>query len=61
MAYIYEDKKIIADAYLKQKAGVTWDELDDINSLHDVESREDIEEACDERLKESGFPTDDDE
>lgn len=56
MAYTYEDKKIIADAYLRQKAGITWNELDDVNSLHDVESREDIEAACDERLLESGFP-----
>lgn len=61
MAYTYEDKKEIADAYLKEKAGVSWDELDDINSLHDVDVREEIEELCNERLRESGFPTDDDE
>ena len=57
MSFSYEDKKIIADAYLKEKASVTWDELSDINSLHDADTEEDIEALCDERLEEDGFPT----
>ena len=59
MAYSTEDKKVIADAYLKEKAGVSWDELSDINDLEDAETEEDIHELCDERLKEDGFSADD--
>lgn len=51
----YKDKLIIADTYLMNKVGLKWNDLPDINSLHDVEAREDIYELCDERLEESGF------
>lgn len=57
MPYSTEDKKIIADAYLKEKAGVSWDELSDINSLEDAETETEIKELCDERLEEDGYPT----
>ena len=56
MNYSYEDKKIIANAYLDQVAGTSWDDLEDINSLHDAESVEEIQELCDARLKNDGFP-----
>lgn len=55
----YADKKVIADVYLLKKCGLTWDDLADINSLHDVEDREGIYELCDERLAEVGFPEED--
>lgn len=58
MALSFEDKKIIADSYLMQKANISWDDLSDINSLHDAETEEDIEALCDERLEEDGFPED---
>ena len=48
----YEQKKEIADAYLGANYGIGWDDLPDINSLHDCERLEDIHEACDERLAE---------
>ena len=57
----YREKKAIADAYLQKKAGVTWDDLTDINSLHDCDSQEDIFAACDARLEEDGFPFEDDD
>ncbi|MCB0796764.1 MAG: hypothetical protein KDB85_04000 [Chitinophagales bacterium] len=50
-ALTYEQKKQIADAYLRSKHGIGWDDLPDINSLHDCERLEDIHEACDERLR----------
>jgi hypothetical protein len=55
----YKEKKAIADAYLIKKAGVDWDELSDINSLHDCDTQEDVFAACDDRLEEDGFPMDD--
>jgi hypothetical protein len=55
----YKEKKAIADAYLTKKAGVDWNDLSDINSLHDCDSQEDIFAACDARLEEDGFPMDD--
>jgi hypothetical protein len=64
----YKEKKEVADAYLTLKAGISWDELSDINSLHDAETKDEIIALCDDRLSESGFPdgvedelTDDDE
>jgi hypothetical protein len=56
----YNNKKQIADTYLQGKIGLGWDDLPDINSLHDAETEEDIIELCDERLEDSGFPLDND-
>lgn len=50
----YEEKKQIANNYLL-KYGVNWDDLPDINSLYDVEAREDIESLCDDRLEDAGL------
>lgn len=53
----YIEKKAIADAYLiKQTESLTWDDLPDINSLHDCDIEEEIFEACNARLEEEGFP-----
>jgi len=52
----YNEKKRIADNYLFGIAGISWDDLADINSLHDCECTEDITDYCNERLEESGFP-----
>ncbi len=46
----YNDKKRIADNYLFNTYGLGWNDLADINSLHDAESREDIEDMCEERI-----------
>lgn len=46
----YEEKEKIANIYLELTMGTTWEELPDINSLHDCETVEDIMEACDKRL-----------
>lgn len=54
----YQDKLIYANAYLEKKAGVTWEDLPDINSLHDSDTEEDVKAACDARLEEDGFPED---
>lgn len=48
----YQEKKEIADAYLQKKIGMCWDDLADINSLHDVETEEEIISACDDRCAE---------
>ncbi|HQU38941.1 MAG TPA: hypothetical protein PLI89_03665 [Chitinophagales bacterium] len=57
-ALTYEQKKQIADTYLQDKVGIGWDDLSDINSLHDCEDLDSIHEACDERLEEDGMPMD---
>jgi len=57
----YKDKLIIANIYLKDKCGLSWNDLPDINSLNDIESREDIYRFCDERLEEAGYPLNTDE
>ena len=46
----YLEKEEIADKYLDEICGLSWSDLSDINSLHDVETKEDIIAACDERL-----------
>lgn len=47
----YDQKKAIADKYIAFKAGgLGWDDLPDINSLHDVQTEEDIHCLCDERI-----------
>ena len=58
MSDSYHIKKKIADNYLVGISGLSWDDFADINSLHDCENEEDIKEACNERLKESGYPMD---
>lgn len=55
---LYEEKLAIANAYLEKHAGVSWNDLSDINSLHDCDTQEDIFYDCDERLQEDGFPMD---
>jgi hypothetical protein len=52
----FDEKKRIADNYLNSICGLSWDELPDINSLHDAETKTEIKEMCDERLVETGFP-----
>jgi len=52
----YNEKKMIADNYLGSVCGLSWDELPDINSLHDADTKRDIKELCNERLQDSGFP-----
>ena len=51
----YEEKLVIANAYLDEKANLGWEELSDTNSLHDCDTVEEIHAACDERLDEDGF------
>lgn len=38
----YEEKKRIADEYIGNQIGLGWDDLADINSLHDAETKEDV-------------------
>lgn len=47
----YEQKKEIADAYLYEICYTCWDELPDVNSLHDAETEEEIKALCDDRLR----------
>jgi hypothetical protein len=59
---LYLEKKAIADAYIAKKTGLLgWDDLSDMNSLHDCDTQEDIIAACDARLSEAGFPDNEDE
>lgn len=53
----YNDKLIIANAFLN-KFKTSWNKLPDINSLHDVDAREDIIELCEDRLRDAGMPED---
>ena len=52
----YDQKLKTANKYLFETCGLTWDDLPDVNSLHDCETKADVYEACDSRLSESGFP-----
>jgi len=59
MNLTYEKKKLIADHYLFNLIGLSWDDLPDINSLHDCETKEEIIWACEERLHDDmPFPLD---
>jgi hypothetical protein len=60
MYLLYEQKKEIADAYIGSLTdnSLGWNDLSDINSLHDAETREDIIELCIQRLKEDDYPFD---
>jgi len=51
----YEEKLVIANAYLDEKANLGWEDLSDINSLHDCDTVEQIHDACDERLTDDGW------
>lgn len=48
----YKEKEVIADKYLLNECGFSWEDLPDINSLHDAETAEEIIELCNERLSE---------
>ena len=52
----YEEKQKFADFYLSELCGLTWDDLGDINSLHDCEDTIDIIAACQERLEDAYYP-----
>ena len=52
----YNEKLEVANAYLMDAVGCGWNDLSDVNSLHDAETVEDIQSLCDDRLAESGFP-----
>lgn len=46
----YQEKLKIANEYLNDVLGVDWEDLPDINSLHDVDTKEDIIELCKARI-----------
>ena len=48
----YKEKEVIADNYLLNECGFSWEDLPDINSLHDADTNEEIIELCNERLNE---------
>lgn len=50
MTYLH--KKRIANHYLMTYAGICWDDLPDLNSLHWVNCKEDVICLCKERLNE---------
>ena len=51
----YEEKLKIANKYLNEVCGLDWEDLPDINSLHDAEDKEEIIELCNERLEDDCF------
>lgn len=51
----YIEKKAIANSYLNKIADIDWDDLPDINSLHDADDQEDIIGMCNARLREEGL------
>jgi hypothetical protein len=53
----YEEKLAIANKYLK-KFLVEWDDLGDINSLHDVNDNNGVIRLCNERLRWLSYPID---
>lgn len=54
----YEQKLEIANKYLLATAGIEWDDLPDVNSLHDCDDEEEIKNACADRLSEDGLNDD---
>ena len=46
----YNEKKTIANAYLNEKAETTWDDLPDINSLHDADTEAEMIDIFDNFL-----------
>jgi len=64
MELTYEQKLAIANNHINKRtmgSGIEWDDLADINSLHDVDAVEDIIELADERLEDAGFPDEDED
>lgn len=60
----YEQKLAIANKHINRRtygSGLTLDDFADINSLHDAETEEDIIELADDRLREEGYPDDEDD
>ncbi len=60
----YEQKLAIANKHINRRtygSGLTFDDFADINSLHDAETEEDIIELADDRLREEGYPDDEDD
>jgi len=53
--FTYSQKLAIANGYLISKIGIEWDDLADINSLHDCDDEECIIEYCDDRLEDAGY------
>jgi hypothetical protein len=51
----YGMRKALADKIIYRYCGLSWDDLADINSLHDCETSGDILGMCQERLREEGF------
>lgn len=51
----YSEKLVIANKYLYDAVGLGWNDLADINSLHDCEDEDDIHSACHNRMKEEGY------
>lgn len=54
----YDEKLAYANAYLQMNIGLDWEDLPDINSLHDCDTEEEIKDACKERAEEDGFMED---
>lgn len=55
----YEEKLKIANEYLASKCDFGWNDLEDINSLHNANDKKEIIALCDNRLNASGFITED--
>ena len=59
-SFPYKEKLRVAINYISEIAGgIGWDDLADINSLHVCYTVADIEEYCNDRLEDAGFPVDD--
>lgn len=57
----YSNKLSLANKIIEEIVGgpiVDWNDLPDINSLHDCEDEVEIRDACIARLEEGGFPFD---
>jgi hypothetical protein len=55
----YDEKLQQANDYLGSVCGIQWNDLSDINSLHDVDTPEEIIELCNNRLREDGLNVED--
>lgn len=51
----YEEKLKIANEYLNKICGLDWEDLPDINSLHNAYDKEEIIELCEERLSKDDY------
>ena len=52
----FDQKKTMADNWLSNQCGLSWDDLGDINSLHDADTWQEILDLCKERLEDASFP-----